>query len=199
MTEHPEVFECVVFLDIDGAVSPVAGAHMGPLPDTWPAWIRLDRMFPVFVAPECIARLTRLAVRRVWCSTWEAEVERPGGLSEQLGWAGMPWLRLPASGRPWNKRQAIECWLTANGVRPFIWVDDDRRLVSSGRPWARRLPVRSLLIRPEKRIGLTPAHLAAMEKFVEEVNGAGARPLPGDHGEGVAAQSKWVAVGGPHL
>lgn len=167
--------QAVAFLDVDGCLSPLSGAHMGPLPDTWPVWRRLPRLStgPVFVAPGLITRLGALPLKLVWCSTWEDAVDRVDGLSEQLGWAGMPWLRLPPGSRPWNKRRAIERWLNENGLRPFVWIDDDPRLWSSGRPWVGRLGVPTLLIRPEKRIGLAPHHLEQIERWVAELRASG--------------------------
>jgi hypothetical protein len=164
----------VAFYDLDGVVSPIAGAHMAaPLPKTWSSWRRLRMGMPVFVAPECIARIAALPAERIWCSTWQGLVDGDGGLSAQLGWSGMPWLQLPPGDRPWDKRQAIEGWFAEHGIRPFIWVDDDRRLDLSGRPWARRLLVPSLLIRPRKDVGLTPDHLTAMERWVESLGALG--------------------------
>jgi hypothetical protein len=124
---------------------------------------------PVFVAPGLISRLEALPAERIWVSTWEGSVDAPGGLSEQLGWAGMPWLRLSAASRPWPKRRAIAEWLASNGFRPFIWADDDRRMDTSGRPWARRLPVPTLLIRPEKGVGLTPRDVDRIERWIEAI------------------------------
>lgn len=160
-------------IDVDGCLSPIAGAHMGPLPGTWSTWRQLPIGIPTFVSPDCIARITALSVERIWCSTWQGLVDGERGLSAQLGWAGMPWLRLPPGNRPWDKRRAIQDWFTEHGVRPLIWVDDDRRLDTSGRPWARRLPVPSLLIRPQKAMGLTPAHLDAMERWLDKLGAAG--------------------------
>jgi hypothetical protein len=163
----------VLLLDVDGVTSPLSGGHLGRLPETWVSWRRLEMRMPVWVAPDCIARLSALPVERIWCSTWQGMVDAEGGLSEQLGWSGMPWLRLPGGDRPWNKRRAIESFFKEHGVKPFAWADDDARLVSSGRPWARRLPVPSLLIRPQKKIGLTPAHLDAMERWVGQFGAIG--------------------------
>jgi hypothetical protein len=163
----------VAFFDVDGVVSPIAGASMGPLPQSWSSWRRLSVGKSVFVAPECIARLTALPVDRTWCSTWQGLVDGDRGLSAQLGWPGMPWLRLPPRDRPWDKRRAIEGWFADHGVRPFIWADDDLRLDLSGRPWAHRLSVPTLLIRPRKNVGLTPDHLTAMERWVESLDARG--------------------------
>jgi hypothetical protein len=164
----------VAFVDLDGVVSPIAGAHIAPLPQTWSSWRRLRMRMPVYVAPECIARMAALPLERmIWCSTWQGLVDGDNGLSAQLGWPGMPWLRLPPGDRPWDKRRAIEGWFAENGIRPFMWVDDDRRLDLSGRPWARRLSVPSLLIRPRKHVGLTPDHLTAMERWVESLGALG--------------------------
>jgi hypothetical protein len=161
----------VLFIDIDGTLSPLAGAHLGPLPPSWPKWQQLPHVTvgPVFVAPDLISRLEALPVERIWCSTWECSVEGPGGLSEKLGWTGMPWLQLPAESRPWPKRRAISLWLTSHGLRPFIWADDDHRMDTSGRPWARKLPVPALLIRPEKRVGLTPRDVDRIERWLETI------------------------------
>lgn len=159
----------VAFLDFDGVVSPIAGAHMPPLPRTWSTWRRLFVGMPAFVAPECIERLTALPVERIWCSTWQGMVDGDNGLSVQLGWPGMAWLRLPPGDRPWDKRRAIEGWFAEHGeAQPFIWADDDRRLDLSGRPWVGRLSVPSLLIRPQKNIGLTSDHLNAMERWLSQ-------------------------------
>ncbi len=163
----------VMFLDVDGCLSPLAGAHAGPLPATWTEWRQLPMGMPVFVAPECIARLAALPVERIWCSTWQGLVDGDNGLSAQLGWPGMPWLQLPPRDRPWDKRRAIEGWLAEHWRRPFIWVDDDCRLDLSGRPWARKLSVPSLLIRPRKNIGLTPHHLNAIERWVSGLGALG--------------------------
>jgi hypothetical protein len=173
----------VAFLDVDGVVSPIAGASMGPLPHTWSSWRRLSVGMPVFVAPECIARLTALPVERIWCSTWRGLVDGDRGLSAQLGWTGMPWLRLPPGDQPWDKRRAIETWFADHGARPFIWADDDLRLDLSGRPWAHRLPVPGLLIRPRKNVGLTPGHVTAMEQWVEKLGGQWSRTRIGPPNE----------------
>jgi hypothetical protein len=81
----------------------------------------------------------------------------------------MPWLALPAGDRPWDKRRAIGCWLEEHDFPPFIWADDDPRLGLSGKPWARRLPIPSLLLQPGKTIGLTPTHIGAIEKWLDNL------------------------------
>ena len=102
-----------------------------------------------------------------------AGVGRRGARPERAaGLGGDALARLPPGNRPWDKRRAIQDWFTEHGVRPLIWVDDDRRIDTSGRPWARRLPP-SLLIRPQKAMGLTPAHLDAMERWLDRLGAAG--------------------------
>lgn len=171
----------LLFLDVDGVLSPVAGEHMGPLPTCWPEWRRAPSLnMPVYFAPDLVARLTALAVERIWCSTWEREVE-DFGLSKDLGWAGQQHLRLPGRRQPWNKLVAIREYLLPQPARPFIWVDDDNRLVSSGMRWARTIQQPHLLIRPEKKVGLTPRHVERIEKWVRvlgdgEVSGCGGQP-----------------------
>ncbi len=158
----------LLFLDVDGVVSPVAGAHMGPLPTCWPEWRRAPSLnMPVFFAPDLVARLTALPVERVWCSTWEKGVETYG-LSKDLGWAGQPYLKLPAPIHPWDKLVAVQEYLRSQPDRPFIWVDDDPRMASSGMRWARTIQQPHLLIRPEKKVGLTPHHVARIERWLNE-------------------------------
>jgi hypothetical protein len=163
----------ILFLDVDGVVSPIAGGHLGPLPTTWESWRKLRWSLPAWTAPDCVSRLTALPVERIWCSTWGQMVDGERGLSGQLGWSGMRWLRLPPGDRPWSKRRAIEGWFAESGTRAFIWADNDLRLDSSGRPWAQRLSVPSLLIRPHKNVGLTPRHLEAMERWVGDLGAPG--------------------------
>ena len=171
----------LLFLDVDGVISPVAGEHMGPLPTCWPTWVRSPSIhMPVFFAPNLVARLTALPVERIWCSTWEKEVDT-FGLSKDLGWAGQQYLRLPDQRQPWSKLVAIREYLLPQVARPFIWVDDDNRLVSSGMRWARTIQQPHLLIRPEKKVGLTPLHVARIEKWLQvlgdgEVSGRAGQP-----------------------
>ncbi|MHB1526527.1 MAG: HAD domain-containing protein [Candidatus Dormibacteria bacterium] len=165
----------LLFLDVDGVISPVAGAHMGPLPTCWPTWQRAPSIhMPVFFAPDLVARLTALPVERIWCSTWEKEVDT-FGLSKDLGWAGQPYLKLPAPVRPWDKLVAVQEYLRSQPDRPFVWVDDDPRMVSSGMRWGRTIQTPHLLIRPEKKVGLTPRHIERMERWVEMIVGIGTR------------------------
>ena len=159
----------LLFLDVDGVVSPVAGEHMGPLPTCWPTWQRAPSInMPVYFAPDLVARLTALPVERIWCSTWEKEVDT-FGLSKDLGWAGQPYLRLPAPYRPWDKMVAVREYLADQPNRPFIWVDDDPRMKSSGMRWARTITQPHLLIRPEKKVGLTPRHVARIERWLKKI------------------------------
>jgi hypothetical protein len=123
---------------------------------------------PVYFAPDLVARLTALPVERIWCSTWEREVD-DFGLSKDLGWPGQPFLRLPAAIRPWNKLVAVREYLSSQQDRPFVWVDDDPRMVSSGMRWARTVQTPHLLIRPEKKVGLTPRHLVRIARWLDTV------------------------------
>ncbi len=125
----------------------------------------------LYFAPDLVARLTALAVERIWCSTWEKEVDTYG-LSKDLGWAGQPYLRLPAPVRPWDKLVAVQEYLRSQPDRSFIWVDDDPRMVSSGMRWARTIQQPHLLIRPEKKVGLTPRDLDRIEGWLNKIGGS---------------------------
>ena len=150
---------------VRATIMPLAGPHSGGV-----------RSHELFHNAGCELKGSRPWWRRChWPDHWFRQhlVDERYGLSAQLGWPGMPWLRLPPGDRPWDKRRAIEGWLEEHGARPFIWVDDDRRIVSSGRPWARRLSVPSLLIRPRTVVGLTPAHLNQMEYWIARIGAVG--------------------------
>ncbi len=149
MGRHP-----VLLLDLDGVVSPLAGGRLAPLPATWPDWIEAEP--GVWVAPAMLDALAALPVERRWLSSWEHEIE---GLSRDIGWPGMPWLPLPATTRGWSKCAALRDWQAQHPHRPLCWIDDDPRVLSSGRRWARTLAVPTLLLRPQKRVGLTPHHI----------------------------------------
>ncbi len=152
--------DTILFLDLDGVVSPLAGGRLGPLPATWPAWVEAEP--GVSVAPAMLDALAALPVERQWLSSWEREIEL---LSQAIGWSATPWLPLPEPTRGWAKLAALRAWQTTHRQRPIIWVDDDPRIASSGRRWVRTLSVPTLLVRPSKRVGLTSRHIAHMQAW----------------------------------
>lgn len=90
------------------------------------------------------------------------------GLSRSLGWEGQPTLRFPRDHRD-AKLGAVQDYLVNQPDRPFIWVDDDREVMKVGRRWACSLAAPHLLIRPEKTVGLTPAHVRKIERWCRDL------------------------------
>jgi hypothetical protein len=153
---------CVWLLDVDGVINARkpgwhAAPHHGRAYAEGTAW-------PMRWAPALVARIRRLhasgAVEVRWCSTWCA-------WSDQLERL----FRLPAlacaftttTDAPTAKLAAARAVL-ADGDH-LIWTDDDE--VPTGGPLLDELTAtgRALLIRPDARRGLTPAHLDAIESF----------------------------------
>jgi hypothetical protein len=52
------------------------------------------------------------------------------------------------------RSMASSRWVTANPLRPVIWADDDPR-IRRCRKWLRTLQPESLIVNPEKAIGLS--------------------------------------------
>ena len=80
----------------------------------------------------------------------------------------MPYIELPR-GRAWSQRTAVRQWVAANPLRPIIWADDDP-LIRRCRKWLRTLQPKSLILDPEKAVGLTPGDIEAMRRFLDGLN-----------------------------
>lgn len=91
-------------------------------------------------------------------TTWEERAN--SALGAQLGLPPLSYIQL-SSGRTWINWTAVKQWVAANPLRPAIWVDDDP-LIRRCSKWLRSPQPNSLLINPEKAVGGSPDHLAAM-------------------------------------
>jgi hypothetical protein len=95
-------------------------------------------------------------------TTWEETAN--SALGTQLGLPPLSYIQLPG-GRTWSKRTAVRQWVTANPLRPVIWADDDP-LIRRCRKWLHRLQPHSLIVNPEKAVGITPADIEAIDQFL---------------------------------
>jgi hypothetical protein len=119
-------------------------------------------------APEVATRLGQTGMNIVWVSTWGRQASH---LSERIE-AFREARILPLLPREVNPNKTTRKMLTIIGEQevaptPFAWVDDDitedeRRTID------RRISVPKLLIKPDKRVGLTDEHLQQIEVFAEE-------------------------------
>ncbi|MEU7876152.1 hypothetical protein [Dactylosporangium sp. NPDC049140] len=158
MSEPP-----VWLLDVDGVVN-VERPDWGVVPQNGRAFAE-GIQWRMRWAPPLLARIRRLhrdgVVEVRWCSTWCA---RPGELQRVLR------LRFAcafgAVPNPAVAKLAAARAVLAGGRR-LVWTDDD--VVPDAGAMVDELTVdgRALLIRPDPRCGLTPAHLDEIEAFAQ--------------------------------
>jgi hypothetical protein len=144
---------CVWLLDVDGVINARkpgwhAAPHHGRAYAEGTAW-------PMRWAPALTARIE---VR--WCSTWCAWSDQ---LERLFRLPALPCAFTTAADAPAAKLAAARAVLAAGDH--LIWTDDDE--VPTGGPLLEELTAggRALLIRPDARRGLTPAHLEEIEAF----------------------------------
>jgi HAD domain in Swiss Army Knife RNA repair proteins len=120
-------------------------------------------------------RVGAMSAEIVWATTWEHladEVVAPlCGMRRGLDFLERPLNTIHKDGT-WKfdvVRRSV-----AEGMRPFIWIDDDIDSFHNGaepaRKWADRLPIPSLLIAPDPKTGLTHGDLEAVEEFLSQLD-----------------------------
>ncbi|GAB7053226.1 HAD domain-containing protein [Catenuloplanes indicus] len=160
MTTRP-----VWLLDVDGVIN-AWDADWG----TGPTKTRVDRL-NIRWAPELAARIRAVApaVDIVWATTWCGFPDQLTALGQMLGLEGLP---SAFDGRPLSKTwadQKLEAALRVlDGGRRLIWTDDTEVQAAADlypQIAAAARDRRALLIEPDGRRGLRPAHLDAIEAF----------------------------------
>lgn len=159
----PSVHRALVVFDIDGVIGPIAerpagapGTHLG---------------FGMWWHAETAAQLQRLHRKAMlaWCTSWD-----PASVNE-LG----PLLGLP-SGLPheWavevHRTVLVERLQARLAPTRTVWVDD--RPGPGSRTWAK--PSERLLLRPNKRVGLTSTHWMKIDEFLTGSPDAGPYTSP---------------------
>jgi hypothetical protein len=152
----------LLILDVDGVGLPLP-KQPGPAPDGYRdarAW-----GFDVWVPEHLPAALSELAghFELVWCTDWERSA------SEHVGpLLGLP--ELPAlerdlyGGAGWWKLRAVRQFASD---RPLAWADD--QMTSTARRWARDRDAPTLLIKPDRRRGISPRQLNALAGFARRI------------------------------
>ena len=147
----------MLLVDVDGVLSLFGFEHTSP-PPGFP--VNVDGI-PHWLSTGAGTRLARLArtFECVWCTGWEERAEEylPHHLGLPGGW---PHLTL---GRGW-KLPAIDAAIDAR--RPLAWVDDDHGEAAAA--WAAARVGPTLLVRTDPAIGLTDAHVSALETWASE-------------------------------
>jgi Swiss Army Knife RNA repair-like protein len=158
----------LLFMDIDGVLS-----LFGFLSDSRPPgeWISVEGVVHLIsgTASEHLHRLADL-YDLVWCSGWEEKANEHLVRALLLP-AALPFLRFSqatedaAPGRHW-KLAAIEAHARE---RPLAWIDDAHD--DGCRAWAQARQAPTLLVTTDPPVGLTGAHVAALERWARSVWG----------------------------
>jgi hypothetical protein len=161
----------LLFVDIDGVLS-----LFGFTSDSRPrgAWISVEGVVHL-ISATASEHLHRLAVSYdlVWCSGWEEKANEHLVRALMLADA-LPFLRFSqavdgaAPARHW-KLAAIE---DHAGERPLAWIDDAHD--DGCRAWAAARPAPTLLVTTDPPVGLTGAHVAALERWARGLRPASA-------------------------
>lgn len=187
----------VIFLDVDEVVNVTRDDRIALLhakhPDkfskypknSWSEWKEFTIGYaPIIYSPELVQNLNRISRKAdiVWNTTWYHEA--PKLFAPQVGLDCFPHRATKGMSSPYNALITAEQdpkyrWWKLNSIlddiemhrRDFIWIDDDidkqSQKVATDRATAHGL--RSLIINPKPTVGLTPAHISTIDKFVDEI------------------------------
>jgi hypothetical protein len=118
------------------------------------------------IALETGPRLNRLAesYELVWASGWEDRAN--DHLPDILGVPELPYLTFDGRARFGTAHWKLEALEEYGGSRPLAWVDDS--LDESCFEWSERRTAPTLLVPTESDVGLTEAHVAALESWAQQ-------------------------------
>ena len=156
-----------LLVDVDGVLAPIVFESAPPGFALHTVRAANGREYDVWLNPIHGAWLRTLAgsFAPVWATGWEHEAPRL--LGPLLGLPEMPVIEFtqpPVLGVPIWKLPDIISFV---GDRPAAWIDDDIDAVVA--QWARDRPAPTLLIRPDREIGLTEDHVRQLSEFGERV------------------------------
>jgi hypothetical protein len=168
--KNPDSDQPILAVDIDGVIS-LFGFDESMQPGTGdpgkaPGEFHLIDGMLHCIALETGPRLNRLAdsYELIWASGWEDRAN--GFLPGILGIPELPYLTFDGRAQfgtaHWKLGALEEC----AGSRPLAWIDDS--LDESCFDWAERRKAPTLLVPTESDIGLTEAHVAALESWVRD-------------------------------
>ena len=145
----------LLYLDVDGVLLPLGKGD-------WASERIRVGPFYVHVARDLRMIVTRLhaAFEVVWATSWCEEANREVGPL-----VGLP--RLPALDVTAHFRKLELVRTHAGEERAIAWVDD--RLEPAAWEWAGGRVGSSLLLKPESRRGLTPAHADELLSFARSL------------------------------
>lgn len=161
----------ILLLDIDGVISPLNTRN----PENYNT---IQATYPLDIMPQLPVYLKRFLniVQPVWASTWADSANEEKVLLDHLGLDQLPWINLHADVDqdaveldlldPTRKLPWIHAFAEAFPDRPIIWWEDDAYEDAENWVEARKLNCPTLLISPERDIGITSAHLEETTDFL---------------------------------
>jgi hypothetical protein len=148
----------LLFVDIDGVIS-----LFGFPSDRRPAgnWLNVDGVLHLIsaTASENLLRLAR-TFDLVWCSGWEDKADEH--LVHALDLPARPPF-LTFSGAPSTAHWKLDSVIAHAGDRPAAWIDD--AFDDECRAWAAARGAPTLLVAADPAVGLTAAHVEALEDW----------------------------------
>jgi hypothetical protein len=157
-------------VDIDGVIS-LFGFDQGMEPGradpgTAPGEFHLIDGMLHCIALETGPRLNRLAesYELVWASGWEDRAN--DHLPSIIGVPKLPYLTFDGRARFGTAHWKLDALEEYAGSRPLAWIDDS--LDESCHEWAERRTPPTLLVPTESDVGLTEAHVEALESWVRD-------------------------------
>ena len=160
-----------LLVDVDGVLAPFAFATAPPGFNRHTVRAASGREHHVWLNPAHGGWLRTLAEQYelVWATGWEHEAARL--LAPLLGLPPIPVIEFtqpPLFGVPLWKLEDVDAYV-AN--RPVAWVDDDIDIAVER--WAGRREPPTLLLKTDRRVGLTRGHFTELVEFAARIVAAG--------------------------
>jgi hypothetical protein len=157
-----------LLLDVDGVLNPVL--HGGGLPGFSCHGVEASngREHVVWLNPQHGLWLNMLAGRfeLVWATGWEHDAPRIlGPLLGLQPFRVIEFTQRPAMGVALRKLPDVQRFV---GEEPVAWVDDD--LGGDIRRWARRRAAPTLLVQPDRHVGLVRGHVDELLAFADRTS-----------------------------
>jgi hypothetical protein len=160
----------ILAVDIDGVISlfdfdqPMEAGRINP--DDAPGEFHLIDGMLHCIALKTGPRLNQLAgaYELIWASGWEDRAN--DHLPDILGVPELPYLTFDGRARFGTAHWKLEAIDEYAGSRPLAWIDDS--LDESCYEWGEKRRAPTLLVPTESAVGLTEAHVGALESWVRD-------------------------------
>jgi hypothetical protein len=162
-----------LFLDVDGVLNRISQSG-GDWDDFEKHYLKpFNRgTFCLHLSKTMCAALAELSVDIVWLTTWCEEAASL--VAPCVGWPEFPVAGFGSdlTGKKVSKIGCLEIYMEENGVRPFIWIDDDAIPYYASDDFDQQgWP--HLLIRPNQYKGIEKHQIELIETFLKELEDVG--------------------------